>query len=380
MKICAIGLRGIPDVMGGIETHCENLYTRLAKLDDELDITVIGRSGYAQSGTHGKVRVVSLWAPKRKALETLVHTPLAILYARLFLHPDVIHLHAIGPGFFAPLARLLGFRVIGTHHATDYDRPKWGRFGKWFLKAGESMMARFSEEMICVSHIIENRMASEHPERRDRFVTIHNGAPPPTAIAEDDSELLDALGVTPKAYILCVGRLDPTKGFHDLVAAYGKARPAGMRLLVVGGSMGSDEYAAELQRNAPEGVIFAGMRTAKECALLYRHAGLFVHPSYLEGFPLVLLEAVAADAPILVSDIPEHLELGLDPNNYYPKGDVTALASMLLADAGTYRCTRRAYILEENDWDAIARRHRDIIMRPAGAPRPPIAAGAPRPS
>jgi glycosyltransferase involved in cell wall biosynthesis len=380
MKICAIGLRGIPDVMGGIETHCENLYTRLAKLDDTLHITVIGRSGYARSGNHGDIRVVSLWAPKKKALETLVHTPLAILYARLFLHPDVIHLHAIGPGFFAPMARLLGFRVIGTHHAADYDRPKWGRFGKWFLKTGEGMMARFSEEMICVSHIIENRMASEHPERRDRFTTIHNGAPPPTAVSEDASELLAALGVESRRYILCVGRLDPTKGFHDLVAAFGKAKPAGMKLLVVGGSMGSDEYAAELKRNAPEGVVFAGMRTAKECALLYRHAGLFVHPSYLEGFPLVLLEAVAADTPILVSDIPEHLELGLDPYAYYPRGDVEALSRKLSADPETYRSTRRAQILEENDWDAIARRHRDIIMKQPGALRRPQPEGAPRPS
>jgi len=140
MRICAIGLRGIPDVMGGIETHCEQLYPRLASIDTRLDITVIGRSGYARRGRFGNVRVVSLWAPKRKALETLIHTPLALLYARLFLHPHVVHLHAIGPGFFAPLARLLGFRVLATHHATDYDRPKWGRFGRWFLKTGERML------------------------------------------------------------------------------------------------------------------------------------------------------------------------------------------------------------------------------------------------
>ena len=47
MKICAIGLRGIPDVMGGIETHCEHLYPRLAHLDEKLEIIVIGRSAHA---------------------------------------------------------------------------------------------------------------------------------------------------------------------------------------------------------------------------------------------------------------------------------------------------------------------------------------------
>ena len=204
MKICAIGLRGIPDVMGGIETHCEHLYPRLAQLDDELEIIVIGRSGYARPGRFSNVRVVTLWAPRRKALETLIHTPLAILYARLFLHPDVIHLHAIGPGFFAPLARLLGFRVIATHHAADYDRPKWGRFGRWFLKTGEWMLARFADEVICVSSVIETRLSEQYPRAKERFTTIRNGAPPATAGEKPADDLLHSLGLTP-------GRLCPLR-------------------------------------------------------------------------------------------------------------------------------------------------------------------------
>ncbi len=388
MKICAIGLRGIPDVMGGIETHCENLYPRLAQMDDTLDITVIGRKGYVASGMYGDVRVVSLWAPKKRALETRVHTPLALLYARLFLHPDVVHLHAVGPGFFAPMARLLGFRVIGTHHAADYDRPKWGRFGKWFLKTGERMMARFAEDVICVSHTIETRIAKEHPGQRDNFTTIHNGAPAipvlsalaTAAVDEASSELLGALRLQPGGYILCVGRLDPTKGFHDLVDAYVAAKPAGLKLVVVGGSMGSDDYAAELKAKASNDVIFAGMRPAEQVRTLYCHAALFVHPSYLEGFPLVLMEALAANAPIIASDIPEHREVGLDAKNYYAVGDTAALAALLSRPPEDFQCSRRAQILEENDWDAIARRHHDIILRRTPVPeRVPLAAG-PRPS
>jgi glycosyltransferase involved in cell wall biosynthesis len=284
----------------------------------------------------------------------------------LFLHPDIVHLHAVGPGFFAPMARMLGFRVIGTHHAADYDRPKWGRFGKWFLKSGERMMARFAEDVICVSHIIETRIAQEHPARRDNFTTIHNGAPPAgvtPALDEAASEILDALRVTSGGYILCVGRLDPTKGFHDLIEAYTRARPKGLKVVVVGGSMGSDEYAARLKAKASDDIIFAGVRRAEEVRMLYRHAALFVHPSYLEGFALVLLEALAADTPILASNIPEHEELGLAPVNYYAVGDVDALSAQLSRPVEDFRVTRRAQILEENDWDTIARRHHDIFHK-----------------
>jgi|GEM_PF-5587846 len=256
MRICAIGLRGIPDVMGGIETHCEQLYPRLASMDTTFDITVIGRAGYVSPGRFGNVRVVSVWAPRRKALETLIHTPLALLYARLFLHPHVVHLHAIGPGFFAPLARLLGFRVLATHHATDYDRPKWGRFGRWFLKTGERMIARFASDVVCVSGSIEASLAAEYPERKDRYCTIRNGVSTEAKPAAADN-ILEKLGVTPRGYILAVGRLDATKGFHELVRAFKSATPNGLKLVIAGGGPDGDPYAAELKRQASPDIVFA---------------------------------------------------------------------------------------------------------------------------
>lgn len=366
MKICAIGLRGIPDVMGGIETHCEQLYPRLSTLDDTLDITVIGRSGYARPGRFGGIRVVSVWAPRRKALETLVHTPLSILYARLFLHPDVIHLHAIGPGFFAPFARVLGFRVVATHHARDYDRPKWRGSGKRFLKAGEWMIARFADKVVCVSSEIEGAMAERYPDRRDHYVTIRNGAP--AADLADEPRILESLGVTAGRYILCVGRLDPTKRFHDAIEAFMRAKPPGMKLLIVGDALGDADYAGKLRAMASDDIIFAGARSAAEVRALYRRAVLFLHPSGMEGFAMVVLEALAAGVPILVSDIAAHREVGMDSRNYYPVANVSALADALARQSyADLHCSRRAAILEENDWESVARRHRDILVRPSAA-------------
>lgn len=366
MKICAIGLRGIPDVMGGIETHCEHLYTALARLDDTLDIVVIGRSGYARPRRFGNVRVVSLWAPRTKTLETLIHTPLAILYARLFLHPDLIHLHAVGPGFFAPLARLLGFRVLATHHAADYDRPKWGRFGRWFLKTGEHMIARFANDVICVSSTIEANLSSRYPGVKQRAVTIHNGAPPARLATHPVRDPLAAFGVASGQYVLAVGRLDSTKGFHDLIRAFETARPSGMKLLVVGGAPAGDVYAAGLGRGRSDDIVFTGALPADQVRILYRNAALFVHPSYLEGFAIVVLEAVEADVPLLVTDIPAHREVGLDPSSFYTAGDVETLTRLLAAgDYARLRCQRRAEILKKNDWDSIAQRHREIIIRHA---------------
>ncbi|MBQ1717821.1 MAG: glycosyl transferase family 1, partial [Bacteroidales bacterium] len=63
MKIVVTGTRGIPDVMGGVETHCEELCPRLAALG--ADVTVVRRKSYVSDGlTQWKgVKLVDLPSP-----------------------------------------------------------------------------------------------------------------------------------------------------------------------------------------------------------------------------------------------------------------------------------------------------------------------------
>lgn len=371
MRVCVIGLRGIPDVMGGIETHCQNLYPRLARLDRSLDIIVLARHGYAQRVHYDGVRVQPLWAPRAKGVETFVHTPLALLYARLFLHPDVVHLHGVGPGLFAPLSRLLGFRTVATHHAADYERPKWGPLGRGILQAGERLLAAFADQIVCVNDGITRSLRRRYPRTRLRAQTIRNGAPPPPSSHLADQEVFERFHLSRGKYILAVGRLEPTKGFHDLIEAFNKARPAGRQLVIVGAAMGDDAYSHGLLKNQTEDVVFTGFQNAATLRLLYENAALFVLPSSLEGSPLVAFEALAAGAPVLLSDAEANAEIGLERRLYFPVGDVTALAKALSQpDYSIYRSDRAAAILHENDWDEIARKHL-IVFRKVGASRLP---------
>ena len=65
MKVCVVGLRGIPNIMGGIETHCQQLYSRM---DKQTQITILGRSPYLKASDYefDTIRVKSIWAIKNK--------------------------------------------------------------------------------------------------------------------------------------------------------------------------------------------------------------------------------------------------------------------------------------------------------------------------
>ncbi|MCH3002861.1 phosphonate ABC transporter substrate-binding protein, partial [Listeria monocytogenes] len=78
------------------------------------------------------VTVTPVWAPRSKNVEALLHTTLG-LFAAARRNPDLVHIHAIGPALLTPLARLLGLRVVVTHHGFDYERQKWGWMAKSVL-------------------------------------------------------------------------------------------------------------------------------------------------------------------------------------------------------------------------------------------------------
>jgi glycosyltransferase involved in cell wall biosynthesis len=106
LRIAVIGLRGIPEVQGGVERHCQLLYPRLVRAG--YRVTIIGRSPYISKTPYAfeGVQVVPVWSPRKKSLEAIVHTFLALIW--VWLHKkdfDLIHIHAIGPALLTPLAR-----------------------------------------------------------------------------------------------------------------------------------------------------------------------------------------------------------------------------------------------------------------------------------
>ena len=260
MKLVVIGLRGIPEVMGGIESHCQNIYPRMK--NDDFDITVIGRSPYLSESAYGYegVKVRSVWAVRNKFLETFLHTFIAIFYARLFLKPDVIHLHAIGPALFTPLARMLGMKVVVTHHGADYDRQKWNSFAKNILKFGEKMGVVFSQKMFVVGKSLTARLQEQYPKHARKIHYVPNGMLPSFTGRSPESDLPSELKLISNGYIVTVGRLVPEKGFHNLVNAYKNASTQ-LKLVIVGSTDHEDEYSTSLKAMASENIIFAGRRS-----------------------------------------------------------------------------------------------------------------------
>ncbi|MBK5569274.1 MAG: glycosyltransferase family 4 protein [Ensifer sp. SSB1] len=327
-RVMMLGLRGIPNVQGGVEKHVEMLASKL--LGYGWDVDVVGRRRYLQDGDRyawNGVEVIPLWSPRRMALEALVHTFIGVCLAA-WQRPDVLHIHAIGPALMTPLARLFGLRVVVTHHGYDYDRQKWGAFARRTLKLGEFFGMRFSNGRVAISEDIVQTMRARH---HVSMTLVPNGVA--ITMPSGDAGILREYGLTPRRYILLAARLVPEKRQLDLIRAFAKCGLTDMRLVIAGGAEFDTPYVREVKTLAGEvpGVVLTGFQSGDRLAELFANAALFVLPSSHEGMPIALLEAMAYGLPLLASDIVPNRELDLASDEYFPLGDIDALASGITA-------------------------------------------------
>ena len=351
MKIIVIGTRGIPNIQGGVETHCEELYPRLINLNYQIHL--VRRTCYVppkdKLTEYKGVHLTNLFTVRKITVETLLHTFLAVLWARK-QGADILHVHAIGPGIFIPFARLLGLKVVFTHHGPDYNRAKWGPVAKFVLRLGERWGTATANEVIVISEVIRELLEKKYK----RFDTnlIFNGVTPP--IFSERTDYIESLGLKPRKYVFTLGRFVEEKGFDLLIKAFNDLKQNEYRLVIAGDADHEIPYTKHLRKLASlNNVILPGFIKGQDLQQLFSHARLFVLPSFHEGLPISLLEAMSYGLPVLVSDIPANKQILLPDNRYFVTGDEKSLRDSLSKDLlRDFKSVE--YNMSKYDWDKIA--------------------------
>ena len=251
-------------------------------------------------------------------------------------------LHA--PHFTAPLLLPRHIPLIVTIHdvaflqrpdlvPVEYAQP-WSR-GLYRLAL---VLASHRADVICAdTAAAAAEVASRLPATREKLRVLSPGidstrwtaAGHPTRPTAGSASAADQ-----RDSILFVGTVTPRKGVEELVRAFAgtRARQHGARLVVVGQDRSA--YARRVRHVAARlgvasQVVFAGPRTDRDLLRWYRQARVAVLPSFVEGFGLTLLEAMAAGVPCVASALPTIAEVVGDAALLVPPGNVSALAEAL---------------------------------------------------
>ena len=219
---------------------------------------------------------------------------------------SVIHAHEFTSNTYGTLVgKLTGIPVVATIHGKNYYTEQFKR------RAAYRFVSR-AAKMVAVSEDLKKFIAEQVGIPSRRIKVIYNGVESPQRFDEPHIQSVKrALNLMKWDHLIgSVGSLYPVKGQIHLI----RALPAILRvyprtgLLLVGRGDLAEELKAEAVRiRVEEHVQFLGFRS--DIPVLLNLMDVFVLPSLSEGLSMALLEAMAAECPVVATRVGGNVEL-----------------------------------------------------------------------
>ncbi|MDB5870403.1 MAG: glycosyltransferase family 1 protein [Polaromonas sp.] len=220
------------------------------------------------------------------------------------------------------MCRALGIPVVLHLHAAQLQH--FYRALPWPLQGLTRWVFSLPASCLVLGSSAQNFVTGELRVPGDRVEVIINGVPEP-------SHARRAAGETVVQRVLFLGNLSERKGISDLLQALALPGFDACRLEVtVAGGGDVAAYQAKARQLGLDGLVrFAGWCDQQQAASLMAQADLLVLPSYDEGLPLVILEALANGVAVVcspVGEIPSVLSDGVTACFVQP-GDAAGIAA-----------------------------------------------------
>lgn len=320
-----------------------HLITRLLKGGAEAKTmaTVLGLKeyeftvGYGASYDQEQVDNLTIAGVETKQFPLIRHynpvtTLPAVLSLARYLHReefDIVHTHSTEAGIIGRFAAAMADvpTVVHTVHGVPFADDRNAALNR-FVLACERRAANYTDCMVTNANVI----AEEYLERgigiRNQYTTIYSGVE--LDAFRDATPADDLPGTRPR--VVMVGRLADGKGHSILLDAVSSLRDTEMSVCIVGdGPLYADLEQAIAERELVDSVFLTGFRD--DVARVLAASDVLVLPSFREGTPRVITEAMASGLPVVATDIAGIPEQVADGESGYliPPGDADALAGRL---------------------------------------------------
>jgi glycosyltransferase involved in cell wall biosynthesis len=291
-----------PPYIGGVETHVAEITARASARFRRVSVVTTDPSGDLPA-TQSFGDVLTVFRVRSFAPGENYHFPISTSLVKILrtCRSRILHLHSIHdvPG---PLAAILEANSDSSIVFTPHFHGEFSsHLGKIFFEATLPILRRIMDRVnciICVSKFEARLMTEAFPSSAGKITVIPNGV---------DSELLSDYSWSPPATprILFVGRLERYKNVDKILAAFAVLREKrpDLRLTVVGrGPLKEELFSLSQHLRLGQSVEWLEGLKKPELYDLYRSSTMFVLPSYLEAYGIVVAEAVAVGTPSIVAN------------------------------------------------------------------------------
>jgi len=245
---------------------------------------------------------------------------------------DIVHTHSTEAGIIGRFAAALAGTpaVVHTVHGVPFAEDRNDLLERFILTC-ERRAAPVSDRIVTNADAITADYLARGIGKPDQYTTVYSGIDLERFQGVNPAPDVDGDGVR----IVMIGRLADGKGFHDLLEAIERVSGEVSVYLVGDGPERDSIERAIDSRGLTETVTLLGYRS--DIPAILAAADVFVLPSYREGTPRVITEAMASGLPVVATDIAGIPEQVADGESGYliQPGDVSALAERLEALIGS---------------------------------------------
>ncbi|WP_286072298.1 glycosyltransferase family 1 protein [Duncaniella freteri] len=180
-----------------------------------------------------------------------------------------------------------------------------------------------ADKIIAISHWTKKDLIEIYGLPEDKIEVIHLGQ----SIDTTNEQPVEGL---PESYILFVGNRGAYKNFERFARAFARIHRnhPDVKLVCTGGLFSESEMAF-LKDLSIDSCIHHYFVSEAQLVYLYRHALCFVFPSLYEGFGIPILEAYAADCPLVLSNTSCFPEVAHDGGIYFDPYDVDSITEAI---------------------------------------------------
>ena len=225
---------------------------------------------------------------------------------------------------FTNISRVCAIMDVSyLHYPEMFDKKDLYQLTKW-----TEYSVRHAQKVITISEYSKHAIMEAYSIASERIVVVYPGMSMSLVKQKPQkSSLLTRFGIR-APYILSVGTLQPRKNFVRLIEAFSLLEDKNMTLVIVGkkGWMYEDILAAPSVYGVKDRVKILDFVNDDDLSTLYTHAQCFVLPSLYEGFGLPVLEAMAHECPIVVSNVSSIPEIAGDAAIYVDPLRVSSIA------------------------------------------------------
>ena len=296
MRFVFLGTRGVPARYGGFETAIEEIGPRLAERGHE--VIVYCRGGDRSLRRYRGMTLVHLPAYKRRMLETVSHSTLAVLHLICLVPADAIVLFNVANGPLLLLLRMTRIPVAVHVDGLEWKRAKWSGLTRRYLRFAEGWSVRLADAVIADATAISDYLGRQYGRASE---VIAYGAP---LIAPGNSDLA-GYNLTARQYHLVVARLEPENNVDLIVRGYLQSAAAFPLVLVTSAVYSTSYEAAFLDLAGPDtGIRLVGpIWDQPKLDQLYANALTYIHGHSVGGTNPSLLRAMGAGTPVIAYDV-----------------------------------------------------------------------------